>query len=313
MRMIALRAIGSFTVSFMFCLCIFLRSSTSFQATLKLVRAPILVRLCITGHVRTFVLPQAHLSIYNNVYLALRNEQQGTVVNVGMVLVRLDDKISTGARHGARTYVSSSALDEAIQLFQPSTVHLLNRSSCVDYINEWGTDTCVESSAFLQLANIHQCFVEIDDVVFTHYVRVRPDSFLASPVKLHTHPTVETWLKKDAPASDQFFMFTRELFVEWWNASVASLLKNHSVLLQHCCPEYLIFTGVNVSQNSAIEGCLIRTSHQLACWRGADLSDSFAQHVLSKLADYSNRTIDQHAELYALVDMKGKRFTRSLS
>lgn len=248
------------------------------------------VRMCIVGHVRTFALEPAYESIYKCVYQALLlGEETENNVDVSFVLTRSDIS-SNGANMGAQTYVDEEALQYAISIFHPSSVRMLSNSSCAEYKRVWETSTCVESAGFFQLANIHQCFTE-SKRLYSHYVRVRPDSFFAArlPPLASGVGLLETWLKADAPASDQFFLFSRDMFISWWNKTIVRLLSDPAVR-DLCCPEYTIFNDVAVHQNFKIQGCLLRTPFTLQCWRGEHLESIESMGIVKALASRLNCT-----------------------
>jgi len=224
--------------------------------------------MCLVGGLRSFAHKQAHQSIIENVFLALGGPKS---VDVHIILAYEIDDGSNGAYNGgAQACYDNRKISHAIEFMQPNVVHILRRGSCSEYQSVWKGAHCMHSNGFIQMALVHQCFAANTERVYKYYIRVRPDSYFSKPIPSlgSLQPgTVTTWPKFDAPGSDQFFIFPRELFDSWWMLSIKQRVESGTF---SCCPEYDIFSSVQVSQRQDIFGCLLRDAQQLQCWRSED-------------------------------------------
>jgi len=222
------------------------------------------VLMCLVGGIRSYAYRQAHGSIHEKVYLALGGPKH---VDVGIVVSYLMDSDSNGARNGkAQVCYNNSNIFGAFRSLHPKRVTILRENSCAEYTRTFNQSHCTSTKGFMQMALVHQCFVSNFEPNYKYFVRVRPDSFFSDPVpQLQSlqPAAVTTWLKYDAPGSDQFFIFSHELFDTWWLKVIKPRIEKGTF---SCCPEYEMFSSVNVSQRSDINGCLLRDSRTLSCW-----------------------------------------------
>ena len=154
----------------------------------------------------------------------------------------------------------------------------------------------------MQMALLHRCFESNYDPGYDYYVRVRPDSYFSAPIPslLSMQPaSVTTWLKHDAPGSDQFFIFERELYFTWWLRVIKPRVLKGTF---SSFPEFDIFPpSVSVSQRSDIFGCLLRDSHRLQCWRTLDATcDDSMQRKLERFPQSSCNIFPKFDEFFRL-------------
>ena len=256
--------------------------------------------LCIVGGLRSFALEEAHGSIHRNVFSALSSTAS---VDVNMFLVYEMDSQSTGAKQGAQPCYDNVELSKAIQSFKPQVVRIIRRSTCEEFDKAWKSSHCTSSKGHRQISLVHKCFTERKHE-YAYYIRVRPDSFFAKPIpaldSIDKH-AVTTWLKHDAPGSDQFFIFPHLLFHSWWQRIVKQKVDFGTF---SCCPEYEMFHGQNVSQRRDIYGCLLRSSHELSCWRNSTYSIDAI--ITENLATYPKQQCrDSHPNFTQLIELLG--------
>ena len=106
-------------------------------------------------------------------------------------------------------------------------------------------------------------------MIYSHIIRVRPDSFFASPLPPLSSflvSAVSTWAKFDAIGSDQFFIMPTTLYRTWWLAYVVPLVNKGEI---RKAAEYSLFRTdlVKTNQEYNIKGCLLRCANKIECWR----------------------------------------------
>lgn len=107
----------------------------------------------------------------------------------------------------------------------------------------------------------------IDEVFFTankhdyydFFVRIRPDFYwhqsFDHTVLNQTH--VVTSIKSDAPASDMFFIISKQLYNDWWVKTISQLKYTLTD-----CIEYTIFKNVRKLQHHQIHSSLMRNNNE---------------------------------------------------
>jgi hypothetical protein len=208
------------------------------------------------------LLPAVYESIHWNVIEAISKYTQSVEV-----FTYMQDKHGVNDTH--------DDLWAALAVLKPIRRVVVKKSNCKELrkVKQLPNSSCWEKKGWLQISWVDECFADSDRNDFSHYIRVRPDSFFSDELpdlRLLPENMVTTWPKVDAPGSDQFFIVPRHLYVNWWKKKIRSglatgLLSDGSV--SNCCPEYEIFSGVQVNQDFNIKGCLARDQMRLHCWR----------------------------------------------
>lgn len=238
------------------------------------------VLICMTGQLRTFGYTAAYKSMLQNVVFPLSTEAS---VETRFILSYNDGESDPTRR--IIPFFNNSRIVSAIKEFNPTSVTVMEESSCAAY-NHIGNGTasspCYEIGGWLQLAWVNLCFDEgrqAGQNRFTHYMRMRPDSFFASKLpSLRTFPTnvVSTWIKSDAKGNDQWFLFADQMYDSWWATQISKQISSGSGL-KGCCPDYEIWPSGQVQQRHDVDGCLLRSLKSIACW-GADLEGRKVQN-----------------------------------
>ena len=231
------------------------------------------VKVCIVGGVRSFTLPVVHASIRTNVIEPLRS--YAARVDVTAYLLRSD----SGSRFQQQSTNRKAAptpcdLTAVLRALRPVRHVDIGGSTCEEFRAAAGrpcrpNPTCPQcTQAWLQVAWIDQCFRDGSDN-YTHFVRMRPDSYFASPIpdlRFTRADAVTSWLEHDAKMSDQFYVVPRQVYQTWWIKEVRGRLLRGS--FRSPFPENIIFRSVAGVQATEILGCLARNRVTLSCWRG---------------------------------------------
>ena len=135
--------------------------------------------VCVVGSARTFALPCVHESIYTNVVQSLRSD--GSEVDVH-VLLSFQDHTKRRDEHRNCT-VDASGIFRGMSLLAPLHGLVVPDSSCSSLQRSFDGAACEPTG--LQLSWIDKCFQlgrSTDERQYTHYFRIRPDAFFASPI-----------------------------------------------------------------------------------------------------------------------------------
>lgn len=231
--------------------------------------------VCVVGSARTFALPCVHESIYTNVVQSLRSD--GSEVDVH-VLLSFQDHTKRRDEHRNCT-VDASGILRGMSLLAPLHGLVVPDSSCSSLQRSFDGAACEPTG--LQLSWIDKCFQlgrSTDERQYTHYFRIRPDAFFASPIgalrtfefkAFKNEKNIVTTIKTDAPGNDQFFAFGYYMYDTWWR-SIREQLDAGKVW--QFSPEYNIFNHRSVKQEGRIASCLARRPDLARCWSSRDLA-----------------------------------------
>ena len=139
-------------------------------------------------------------------------------------------------------------------------------------------DTTLYESAnsYYQLAWLDECFQLADKAgkSYDYYVRLRPDMFWMDPlpdINSLEKDVLYTSTKIDAPMSDQFMLFSREIYTTWWKPVIRKHLTDGFPLKDKwtiCCPEFFLFDEYKgkKQQLETTRTCLARNETYCQCW-----------------------------------------------
>ena len=218
------------------------------------------VGVCIVGHIRTFFFPNIQRG-FTDAFLNTFDTPlvHGILFTSKRVppFAKFDVPQSSESMH--------RVLVEFDQLYQ------FKESNCYTYKTFTKKRSCFENVAWLQIAWVKQCFMTLPPDTDL-YVRARPDSFFAyvPPLRVQ-YDGVVTWEKKDAPASDQFFVLGRGAYANWFVK-----FAPHG-----CCAEsHPDWNERHAIQNLNILGCIARSNSTVSCWKSNATQVRIIKHAL---------------------------------
>ena len=114
-----------------------------------------------------------------------------------------------------------------------------------------------------QLWGIDKVFSIANKYGCDFFVRIRPDFYwhksFDHTVLNHTH--VVTAIKSDAPASDMFFILSKQLYDDWWVKTIPQKICTANGPI-----EYSICNNVKKLQHKQIHSSLMRNKKQIDTW-----------------------------------------------
>lgn len=270
--------------------------------------------VCLVGHARTVVYPAVHRSL-SRAMSAVRERFLTTLTAV----VFAEDAESFAATYfKAASCGNQSTIAGALGNLEPNDTLVLDRSDCATFnqfdfrgrspfYGRWGNETCATNT--LRFAWVQYCFERAPPADL--YVRLRPDAYFSSvnmdrwaSAATSAVPTVVSWMKVDARASDQVFAFNAAAKRGWWLRTVKTWwYRTMGLQTFEKAPEYVIFGNweVNltvVEQDPALIGCLARTHRTISCWNGKPVAKDV-------LASYKAETLNSSREIWASCSCKG--------
>ena len=217
------------------------------------------VAVCVTGSLRTFLLPPVYSSIHRTLLAPV--QRLGGKADVFLLLTSRHAPHPDGRGDTVDAECSHHPLAAAVELLAPAHVELWpNASSCAGGVRFFNESCCgadspgsLKAVTYMQSGWVAKCFARAEahalesGFAYTHFVRTRSDLYLgAAPPDWAWHPghaAQRLWsAHKYAPGSDMFFIFSAALYQRWWKGmwrerSCASLEEGRSW-------EYQLFTGL---------------------------------------------------------------------
>jgi len=243
----------------------------------------LMVAVCITGHLRTFVLKGVFSGIHKHLLTA-----PGIQAGVFLLGHLGSFQGSADARATAwTTPVVSSANDTrlteaALPLLRPFIKHLelTDGGDCQALEASWASSripgsynprtwSCLNEGGYLQVMWMDRAIQEAmhSGDRYDVMLRTRPDVGVFAPIAWsQVSPMAVNFMPKDAGGkSDWFFVVAWSLIESWWDETIIPGYKDRT--LGGCCPDYVIFDRGEQLQQMDFPVVIVRDSQRADCFR----------------------------------------------
>lgn len=229
------------------------------------------VAMCLTGHVRTLVLPGVHRALASNsgnadLFIVAHMGNKGHPA--GKVLPEMAALVSESAVSEALNYLGMRV--KYVEVHPESGCEFLREAWVKDGIANRTCDTEPADPNFLQIMWIDHCFRQVlkSEQKYELLVRSRPDVGLFLPVQWsHVSRQLVQYMQKDWHGrADWFFTMPRALVKEYWHEIMYLYLPKY----RHAPnPDYAIFNyaATPCLQETAFPAVIVRGRHKAECWR----------------------------------------------
>lgn len=203
--------------------------------------------LCLYGSVRTFTNPIVR-ERYKSHFMASINSLEGSY-DTFVILMRQPN----GQNHRARTTEHCSLSNEDLMHMCVDVFGPLTHFEVMEDNKDVFDAASPHAKQLMGINAVFECAIKHMD--YDYYMRIRPDFYRHKPFdhSVLVHDTVVTAYKRDAPASDMFFIVPKSLFHSWWISQIQCTMKQ----VNYSC-EFVIFKNVKVYQHPQIQSALQR-------------------------------------------------------
>lgn len=207
--------------------------------------------ICMYGSIRTFVDPELREKYKHNFTTSISNLGD---YDVFVLLIRQ----ANGVNHRSRLHEYCTLTQQELNAMLIDTF-----GKALTYFEVHDDNKSlfpIESPHAKQLCGIDEVFnIANKHRDYDFFVRIRPDFYwhksFDHTVLNRTH--VVTSIKSDSPASDMFFIISKQLYSGWWVKTILPKIQTVNGPI-----EYIIFRNVNKIQHKQINSSLMRNNSE---------------------------------------------------